>query len=74
MLAMKMQVLIGNGQAKTNEGVNTCPRNKVEHKVNEGQVIKEIMERMNIVVMKLATKVQVLMMIRIMEMQIKWGC
>ena len=30
-----------NGQAKTNEGVNTCPGNKVEHKVNEGQVIEE---------------------------------
>ena len=28
------------GQAKTNEGVNCCPGNKVEHKVNEGQVIK----------------------------------
>ena len=30
-----------NGQAKTNEGVNSCPGNKVKHKVNEGQVIKE---------------------------------
>ena len=30
-----------NGQPKTNEGVNSCPGNKVEHEVNEGQVIKE---------------------------------
>ena len=30
-----------NGQAKTNECVNSCPGNKVKHKVNEGQVINE---------------------------------
>ena len=30
-----------DGLAKNNEGVNTCPGNKVEHKVKEGQVIIE---------------------------------
>ena len=58
-----------NGQAKTNEGVNTCPRNKVEHKVNEGQIIKENNGQIKHNVNNVSNEGSMLMMIRIMEMQ-----
>ena len=58
-----------NGQAKTDEGVNTCPGNKVEHKINEGQVIKENNGQIEHNGNDVGNEGSGVKMIRIMEMQ-----